>query len=149
MRTAGGVWRLCGHLCQAVGRGLSDLLQGAAANNALPCTGDLVRQACNSPAQCHFAQESQLAKDNAAEAEQLAAELPQKHRALVNKTRYATPASVQMRVLMRRFLLVGNLTGDFVSPAGDPTYSRILHFAQLHVTLQRFCRCTGAAPPTI
>jgi hypothetical protein len=55
---------------------------------------------------CAHLQESQLARDNAAEAVQLAAELPQKHQPLVNKTRYATPASVQMRQLMRRFLLV-------------------------------------------
>ena len=51
-------------------------------------------------------QDSQLARDNEAEAAQLATELPQKHQPLVNKTRYATPASVQMRQLMRRFLLV-------------------------------------------
>jgi hypothetical protein len=51
-------------------------------------------------------QESQLARDNEAEAAQLAAELPQKHQPLVNKTRYATPPSMQMRQLMRRFLLV-------------------------------------------
>jgi hypothetical protein len=55
---------------------------------------------------CAHLQESQLARDNEAEAVQLAAELPQKHQPLVNKTRYATPASVQMRQLMRRFLLV-------------------------------------------
>jgi hypothetical protein len=51
-------------------------------------------------------QESQLARDNDAEAAQLAAELPQKHQPLVNNTRYATPANMQMRQLMRRFLLV-------------------------------------------
>jgi hypothetical protein len=51
-------------------------------------------------------QGSQLAMDNEAEAAQLAAELPQKHQPLVNKTRYATPLSIQMRQLMRRFLLV-------------------------------------------
>jgi hypothetical protein len=51
-------------------------------------------------------QESQLARDNQAEAAQLAAELPLKHQPLVNKTRYATPLNVQMRQLMRRFLLV-------------------------------------------
>jgi hypothetical protein len=51
-------------------------------------------------------QESQLAKDNEAEAAQLAADLPLKHQPLVHKTRYATPFNMQMRQLMRRFLLV-------------------------------------------
>jgi hypothetical protein len=54
----------------------------------------------------HATQDSQLAKDNEAEAAQLAAELPQKHQPLTNKTRYATPANMQMRQLMRRFILV-------------------------------------------
>lgn len=47
-----------------------------------------------------------MARDNEAEAAQLAAELPQQHQPLVNKTRYATPARLQMQQLMRRFLLV-------------------------------------------
>lgn len=51
-------------------------------------------------------QESQVAADVEAEAEQLAKELPLKHQPLANKTRYATSMAVQSRVLMRRFMLV-------------------------------------------
>lgn len=121
VHTTGGVWRLHGHFCQGIGCGLPDLLQGEESRNrdggifnaltsAFLC---LHWQPACGEAGCTTAvshlrmpQESQLARENAAEAEQLAAELPQQHQPLSNKTRYATPANVQMRVLMRRFLLV-------------------------------------------
>lgn len=51
-------------------------------------------------------QDSQVARDNEAEAQQLEAALPQRHAPLANKTRYATNMRVQSSVLMRRFMLV-------------------------------------------
>lgn len=86
-----------------------------------------------------------MARDNEAEAVQLAAELPQKHQPLVNKTRYATPASVQMRQLMRRFLLVywrspAYNVGPLLWPKAHEQHARLANvFLTIVLHVQMLC----------
>ena len=69
-------------------------------------TGTTAKTAIHNLLFFELPQESHLSRDNEAEAAQLAAELPQQHAPLSQKTRYATSMRVQMGVLMHRFSLV-------------------------------------------
>lgn len=51
-------------------------------------------------------QASQLAKDNLALAERLSIELPQKHEALSQSSRYATGMLLQFRTLIAKFTVM-------------------------------------------